>query len=125
MKTFEVDEKLYQITSETLNRASITAGIPLDRLESICTAERENRLVVLPCEVGGTVYTIWTELITPQTNHPARRDIIPAKITSIEIKENGMFICVDYCGMMYHINALGKTVFITREAAEAAKERSE
>lgn len=30
----------------------ITDGIPLDRLEQICNAEREGRLVVLPCKVG-------------------------------------------------------------------------
>lgn len=29
-----------------------------DRLEKICDAEREGRLVVLPCKVGDTVYTI-------------------------------------------------------------------
>lgn len=29
---------------------AVTAGIPFDRLEAICNAEREGRLVVLPCK---------------------------------------------------------------------------
>lgn len=37
---------------------SITRDIPLDRLEAMCDAERNGRLVVLPCKVGDTVYTI-------------------------------------------------------------------
>ncbi len=36
-------------------RLAVTADIPFDRLEAICTAEKENRCVVLPCKVGDTV----------------------------------------------------------------------
>ncbi|HZK26338.1 MAG TPA: hypothetical protein VFD00_02200 [Thermoclostridium sp.] len=36
----------------------ITADINIDRLAEICEAEREGRLVVLPCKVGDTVYTL-------------------------------------------------------------------
>lgn len=39
-------------------RGFITFGIPLDRLEAICNAERDGRCVVLPCKVDATVYTI-------------------------------------------------------------------
>lgn len=37
---------------------ALSKGISTHRLEEICQAERENRLVVLPCKVGDTVYRI-------------------------------------------------------------------
>lgn len=33
-------------------------GISIDRLRKICEAERDGRLVVLPCKVGTSVYTV-------------------------------------------------------------------
>ncbi len=36
----------------------ITSGISLDRLREICDAERDGRLVVLPCKVGDTVKSV-------------------------------------------------------------------
>ena len=40
------------------SRYEISKGIPLDRLEAICAAERDGRLVALPCKEGDTVYII-------------------------------------------------------------------
>ena len=39
-------------------RAAITTNIPIDRLKAICAAEKDGRLVVLPCKVGDAVYKI-------------------------------------------------------------------
>jgi hypothetical protein len=35
-----------------------TFGVSVDRIREICAAERDGRLVVLPCKVGDTVYAI-------------------------------------------------------------------
>lgn len=45
-----IEELVYQ------KLGHIVRNIPLDRLEEICTAEQEGRVVVLPCKVGDIVY---------------------------------------------------------------------
>jgi hypothetical protein len=35
-----------------------TFGVSIDRLREICEAERDGRLVLMPCKVGDMVYTI-------------------------------------------------------------------
>ena len=40
----------------------ILAGIPLDRLTEICNAERDGRLVVLPCKVGDTLWLAYDRI---------------------------------------------------------------
>jgi DNA-binding Xre family transcriptional regulator len=42
-------------TIELMGTIACQSGIPLDRLEAICAAEKEGRCVVLPCKVGDTV----------------------------------------------------------------------
>lgn len=39
-------------------RLAATKDIPIDRLLEIAMAERDGRLVVLPCKVGDTVYSV-------------------------------------------------------------------
>ena len=45
---------------EVSQRFSLTAKIPLDRLRELAEADREGRCVVLPIDVGDTVYHITT-----------------------------------------------------------------
>lgn len=83
--------------------------------------EEAGRLVKLPCKVGDTVY------------FPGER--FPAEIDGIVINENGIhFQWIQYDRGYeltevwdygeFHIDDFGKTVFLTREEAEAAlKER--
>jgi hypothetical protein len=89
----------------------LTASIPLNRLSALCAAEREGRAVVLPCKVGVPVY--YLELNT-DTIHELRAQ-------SVLIGYNN-FISVrlgDWVGVQPE--HFGKTVFLSREAAEAAK----
>ena len=37
---------------------TLSANIPLDRLQQICDAERDGRLHIAPCKVGGEIWYI-------------------------------------------------------------------
>ena len=82
-----------------------------DHLRDLLQAEQDGRLVVLPCKVGDTVYWLHNDVITE------------CRVHRVQMNRTGLFIClkskvshgafrVDIC--------LGKTVFLTREEAEAA-----
>ena len=77
-------------------------GCDLDRLEELARADRAGRLVVLPCEVGTATYYIhWPIAVYPDKSEP-------------EIKR-GIFTLCD-------LDRVGRSVFLTREEAEAALE---
>ena len=85
----------------------------LDRLEELAEADKDGRLVVLPCKVGDTVYRIV-------------RDAEP-HITRDEVRNmyfaDDMTLCVELVGGRIILpEKFGKTVFLTREEAEAALE---
>ena len=75
-------------------------GVPIDRLRELAQAEKEGRLVVLPCEIGSPVYS------------HAR------KLDGADYVRETEFWWSD-------IPQMGKTVFLTREAAEAALKEME
>ena len=94
-------------------------GLKVSEIADIAKAIVEDRLRVFPCKVGDTVYT---------TINP-RNKIEPIKVHGWRYSEHDfawvmltseMFnlkhSCVPHCS----ISAFGKTVFITREAAEEA-----
>lgn len=87
------------------------------RLRELAEADRDGRLVVLPCKVGDTV---WANL--DGMRHPRKCVIefanIGSHVTTI------VFSTVDGLREQYGVNpsSFGKTVFLTREAAEAALE---
>lgn len=70
----------------------------IEHLRDLVRAERENRLVLLPCRVGDTVYRVFSA--------PGREPVISAHT----------LMSVDY--IVRWINKFGKTVFLTREEAE-------
>ena len=84
---------------------------PIDHIRDLLQAEQDGRLVVLPCKVGDAVYWLHNDVITE------------CRVHRVQMNRTGLFIClkskvshgafrVDIC--------LGKTVFLTREEAEAA-----
>lgn len=79
----------------------IIKGIPLERLAEICEAERDGRCAVLPCKVGNTIY------------EPYNEGIDSAKVQNVYVE-----IETDTC--VFAPCDIGKTVFLTREAAESA-----
>ena len=89
----------------------------IDRLRVLADADKEGRLVVLPCKVGQRVFAL---LDTDK------------HISECEVKQIGMgnkigFIALEPIGARGReygvaLNGFGKTVFLTREEAEKALE---
>ena len=83
-------------------------GLPIDRLRELAEADKDGRVVVLPCKVGDTVY------------FALLGRIIEKQVFSIVSFSNSTRI---YCGgtsEYFRPEGIGKTVFLTREEAEKA-----
>lgn len=97
----------------------------LDRLRELAWADREGRCVVLPFKVGGTVYTN----IAIQGDRYKKSDRpYPAKVAFVGIGDGSIYFNVEYeNGRLFpvELGEIGKTVFLTREAAEKALEEME
>lgn len=88
-----------------------------DRLRELAEADKDGRVVVLPCKVGQRVFTL---LDTDK------------HISECEVKQIGMGNKISFIGLEpigargreygVALNGFGKTVFLTREEAEAALE---
>nr|DAO00005.1 MAG TPA: hypothetical protein [Caudoviricetes sp.] len=86
--------------AETLRQ--LCRGCDLDRLEKLAEADKDGRLVVLPCEVGTATYYIHYPIaVYPDKSEP-------------EIKR-GIFTLCD-------LDRVGHSVFLTHEEAEKALE---
>ena len=90
-------------------------GKAIDKLAEYETAEEEGRLVVLPCNVGDTVYLI------DDIDCVFERESI---VTEIEIDKDGVTIMIQdeipICSSGYNLSDFGEIVFLTREEAEKA-----
>lgn len=89
-----------------------------DRLRDLAEADKDGRLVVLPCKVGDRLYEV-----------TGRKTISVYKVRAIRVELFGLFIAWDIVeGFVWQslagINAgeIGKSVFLTREEAEKALE---
>ena len=71
----------------------------IDHIRDIIQAEQDGRLVVLPCKVGDTVYQIDAEMVYES-----------------EVK----WIIFDCDDIAFDERAIGGSIFLTREEAEAA-----
>ena len=87
----------------------------IDKLAEYEAAEEEGRLVVLPCNVGDTVYLI------DDIDCVFERESI---VTEIEIDKDGITIMIQdeipICSSGYNLSDFGEIVFLTREEAEKA-----
>ena len=89
----------------------------IDRLEELAEADKDGRVVVLPCKVGQRVFAL---LDTDK------------HISECEVKQIGMGNKIGFIGLEpigargreygVALNGFGKTVFLTHEEAEAALE---
>lgn len=92
-------------------------GLPIARLRELAVADKDGRVVVLPCKVGQRVFAL---LDTDK------------HISECEVKQIGMGNEIGFIGLEpigargreygVALNGFGKTVFLTREAAEKALE---
>lgn len=117
------------LRTENAQRLEIIKEIPIDRLRELAQAKKKGRLVVLPCDVGEEVY-----VINPGDYEHEYKPYVRSKtVSEINWKATrkkdlgwGLILAGGNCGSSarYKLNNVGKTVFLTREAAEAAlKER--
>lgn len=105
----------YEDTEETLRQ--LCRNCDLERLEKLAEADKDGRLVVLPCKVGQRVFAL---LDTDK------------HISECEVKQIGMGNKIGFIGLEpigargreygVALNGFGKTVFLTREEAEKALE---
>ncbi len=85
----------------------------MERMEAVAKAEREGRLVVLPCRVGDMLYVIIDgKIYEGEVYHISYSDYY-GKVTATAWTKSGVG---------GNLEDFGKTVFQTREEAEAAME---
>ena len=101
-------------TEDTMiNLAAQALGVEPSRIRELAEADKDGRCIVLPCKVGDTVYF----------GLPGR--IIEKQVFSIVSFSNSTRI---YCGgtsEYFRPEDIGKTFFLTREAAEKALQEME
>lgn len=85
----------------------------LDRLRELAEADKDRRLVMLPCKVGDTVYFALIGRI------------IEKKVFSIVSFSNSTRIYCDGTSEYFRPEDIGKTFFLTREEAERAMQEME
>ena len=97
-------------------------GLPIDRLRELAEADKDGRVVVLPCKVGDTIY------------FARANPILQYKVTGYEMgeasisqvrskhvdKETGLTF-----NFTFRPGSIGKTVFLSREEAEKALQEME
>jgi len=105
------------LRAEVAERMEIVRDIATDRLRELAQAEKERRLVVLPCKAGTTVFYIGNGIV---------EETIVQLIVYIESKSASKLILqlfrygMDDTVKTAGIGDFGKTVFFDKEAAEAA-----
>ena len=105
---FRMEEKVNKCSLFDVDFAKIiedTFGISVDRLRELKQADDEGRCVVFPCRIGDAVFAAETS------------PVIPLKVAHF-----GMWLDGEDGGDWESIENIGKTVFLTREEAEAALE---
>ena len=89
----------------------------IERAHNLHVADKEGRVIVLPCKVGNVVYGLHGE-----------RTILPMVAKWIETNADGWTVAAQYTPMapkFYQFSDFGKTVFLTREEAEKALQEME
>ena len=102
---------------KTFEDEAISKGVTFKRIIALMEADRDGRLVVLPCKVGDVVYGF----------HEGKT-ILPMVAKWIETNTDGWCIAVQYTPMaprFYRFSDFGKTVFLTREEAKKALQEME
>jgi hypothetical protein len=94
------------------------ASEALDRFRQLVKADRAGRLVVLPCKAGDTVYEVTSRKTISEYRVKAIR--MELFCTCIEWDIVAGFVDKSIFGVS--VDEIGKTVFLTREEAEAALE---
>lgn len=111
----QVSDSKRRTVATCMNEIELLPAIgSYDRLRQLAEADRDGRLVVLPCKVGDVVY-----------GFHGGKTILPMVAKWIETNTDGWCIAAQYTPMapkFYRFSDFGKTVFLTREEAKKALE---
>ena len=95
--------------AETLRQ--LCRGCDLDRLEELAEADKDERVVVLPCKIGDKLYRVFAGEIFEHRVGSMKYFAIQGRW---DIETYPFCPCVE--------SSIGKTIFLTREEAEKALE---
>lgn len=87
-------------------------GVAAERLRELAEADKDGRVVVLPCRVGDWLWTF--------CSYPVEQ-VYSFTVTDISTLNGRTMLNTSRCGVI-DARAVGKTVFLTREEAEKALE---
>ncbi len=96
---------------KTFEDEAISKGVPFKRIVALMEADRAGLLAVLPCKVGDTLFRVFAGEIL---EHKVRNMRYLAILGRWDIDTT------PFCS--YVESSIGKTIFLTREEAEAALE---
>ncbi len=106
-------DKADEIALKLMRLADLESLCNYTRLRELAEADKDGRVVVPPCKVGDTVYRIVRDA-DPHIARDEARNMYFA---------DDMTLCVELVGGRIILSEkFGKTVFLTREAAEKALE---
>ena len=104
------------LTEDTMiNLAAQALGVEADRLRELAEADKDGRVVVLPCKVGDGLWTF--------CSHPVEQ-VYSFTVTDISTLNGRTLLNTSRCGVM-DARDVGKTVFLTREEAKKALQEME
>lgn len=109
----EVERSKLKIEAGCVKAIARTYRIDINRIRDLARADKDGRLVMLPCKVGDTVYWVHGAVITE------------CKVHRIQKNRNGLYICLKSKkshGAFRTDLCFGKSIFLTREEAEKALE---
>lgn len=106
------------LRTENAQRLEIIKEISTNRLRELSQADRDGRCLIVPVKLGQPVYCL-QKYFNDATMKSEKR--VKCRIVDFIQVASKMF---EANGLIYRFSEIGKTVFLTREAAEAAlKER--
>ena len=115
------DDKAVRMPNiDPVTAAAEALGMSPDRLRELAQAKKKGRLVVLPCDVGDKLYDV--------TLGEVREKIVISLSMLLSKSVNHLVIHAENfrnAVTSYELQDIGKTVFLTREAAEAALKEKE
>ena len=118
-------DKADEIALKLMRLADFESLCSYDRLRELAEADKDGRVVVLPCKVGDTVYTKNRVLGADNAIHD---EICTRRIKGYRgnaLNKVWLIVSDDYCNLSIFPSEFGKTVFFTREEAERALQEME
>lgn len=118
----EIERSKMEIEAGCVKAIARTYGIDINRLRQLAEADRDGRVIVLPCRVGDTA---WTNISIRGDRYRLSDRPYPIKVVFFGNGGKKRFFHVEYSNgrvFPFDESAIGKRVFLTREEAERALE---